>query len=292
MNGKIVESWDGYRWLIKRKRDSDATRPYELTPISILKEIGGLNRLFVDVGANVGMYSVRMSGNYGKVIAVEPDPFNFEVLKENLRLNGADNVIPIQVACGENEGEGKLKCQQTDSKIVSDEERDNVIPVKIEKLDDVVFKNVSINDYDLVVVKVDVEGYEERVIRGAEKLIKSIGAVFVVEHHEHRGYAIKGSQERIIEFFKPTHYCLNLNEVHWMYIPKKRDISFWEKDGLSIFEEVVANHYLFKCIENIAEGKPWYFGLPHTWWYGMSLLDFYKTLPEHVLKEKEWVEGL
>jgi len=46
----------------------------------------------------VGHYAVRLSKQYGQVIAIEPDPYNFEGLSKNLELNNVRNVRALDLA--------------------------------------------------------------------------------------------------------------------------------------------------------------------------------------------------
>lgn len=60
-----------------------------------------LGRTFVDVGANVGYFTMlgsRLVGGHGRVVAVEPLPTTFAQLQENLRRNGLGNVRAVEVA--------------------------------------------------------------------------------------------------------------------------------------------------------------------------------------------------
>ena len=55
---------------------------------------------FLDLGANIGFYSLmasRVVGPAGRVLAIEADPVNFEMLERNLELNGVDNVDAVRV---------------------------------------------------------------------------------------------------------------------------------------------------------------------------------------------------
>src|SRR5919108_6579842 len=55
----------------------------------------------VDIGAHIGLYSLiaaKRVGPSGKVIAIEPDPENFKILKKNLLLNQLSNVEPLECA--------------------------------------------------------------------------------------------------------------------------------------------------------------------------------------------------
>jgi FkbM family methyltransferase len=68
---------------------------YDHREVRFLREHLGPGDCFLDVGANVGFYSLvasRQVGPSGRVLAIEADPFNYEKLASNLRLNGADNV--------------------------------------------------------------------------------------------------------------------------------------------------------------------------------------------------------
>lgn len=62
--------------------------------------------VFLDVGANVGFYSLiaaRLVGRAGLVLAIEADPVNYRKLSFNLRLNGVTNVRPIMVGVSDRE---------------------------------------------------------------------------------------------------------------------------------------------------------------------------------------------
>jgi len=68
------------------------------------------NSVVVDIGAQVGMFTIfaaKQAGN-GKVYAFEPEPENFELLRQNIELNGAANVIPAKKAVSERKGRATL----------------------------------------------------------------------------------------------------------------------------------------------------------------------------------------
>ena len=61
----------------------------------------------VDVGANFGAFSIaasRLVGESGKVFCYEPDPFVFERLQQNIRMNGCRNVTAFNEAVGGRDG--------------------------------------------------------------------------------------------------------------------------------------------------------------------------------------------
>lgn len=82
--------------------------PYETALLIRYLQPGAV---FLDVGANIGYYSVIASGlvgDQGQVVAYEPDPENFRLLRENLAANGAANVCPVQAAVADYSGTADL----------------------------------------------------------------------------------------------------------------------------------------------------------------------------------------
>ena len=65
----------------------------------------------VDVGANIGYYTILLAdkvGKTGKVYAFEPDKINFEILLKNIKANNLENVIAVNVAVGSKNGKDYL----------------------------------------------------------------------------------------------------------------------------------------------------------------------------------------
>ncbi|MCW4051229.1 MAG: FkbM family methyltransferase [Candidatus Bathyarchaeota archaeon] len=62
------------------------------------------NGLVLDIGAHIGSFSVYASQKASKVYAYEPEPSNFNLLVNNLRINGIKNVEPFQVAVYDKKG--------------------------------------------------------------------------------------------------------------------------------------------------------------------------------------------
>jgi len=78
----------------------DKYEPY-LTKLMLSKIKAG--DVVIDIGANIGYDTVLFAdkvGKKGKVIAIEPDPTNFEILQKNIKENKLFNVVAVQAAVG------------------------------------------------------------------------------------------------------------------------------------------------------------------------------------------------
>jgi FkbM family methyltransferase len=142
--------------------------------------IGGLrpDSIFFDVGANVGLFSIPAGKKLqtGKVYAFEPSAATFAQLSENMRLNNLSNSHLVHSAVGDHPGEAVLQINapgkdglntignpaHEDSEIIATE------TVTLITLDDFITEN-CIPRVDLM--KVDVEGAELLVFRGARQLL-------------------------------------------------------------------------------------------------------------------------
>lgn len=86
--------------------------------MSIAKEVRGYMDIFknykggtiMDCGANIGAFSLLCASRYpeSKIIAYEPEKDNFELMVKNLKLNNANNVVPIEAGVGPENGHVKL----------------------------------------------------------------------------------------------------------------------------------------------------------------------------------------
>lgn len=64
---------------------------------------------FVDIGANIGKYAIYAGSKGNKIIAIEPEPRNFNLLKRNIKLNGLENnSILFNGACLDKNGTARL----------------------------------------------------------------------------------------------------------------------------------------------------------------------------------------
>jgi len=140
---------------------------------------------FVDVGANIGFYSFLAASVNGAapVLAYEPHPTASERLRENIAINSFDNVRVRQVAVGDIPDEGRLSTDLMDQNRLESthESFQNAVVVPIVTLDaDLTEQGVDLATIRLV--KIDTEGFEAKVIAGAQSLLDADpGPVWLVE---------------------------------------------------------------------------------------------------------------
>jgi FkbM family methyltransferase len=125
--------------------------------------------LFADVGANVGSYTILASGVVGCcTVAFEPDPITAAALERNISLNKiAERVELRRSAVGDQDGGARFSIGlDTQNHVVSGADATGRF-VPMQTLDRALFDNGHIP----ILIKIDVEGYEAEVLRGARAVL-------------------------------------------------------------------------------------------------------------------------
>lgn len=124
--------------------------------------------VFVDVGANIGFWSLRFSHAFpqAKILAIEANPTTFNALCENITRNAFRNVHAVNVGVSDEVGSLPLYCNDTgnrggDSFAFSMAGRARSIMVSVKPLE-AILKDAGLEAVD--VIKMDIEGLEEKVL--------------------------------------------------------------------------------------------------------------------------------
>jgi FkbM family methyltransferase len=139
--------------------------------------------IVLDVGAHIGKYTIIASkrvGANGKVIAIEAHPGNYEILNRNVKLNGLTNVIPLNYAVYSKETKIKLflpngKLNHTIyNTLIQTRAKDGekFMEVNADTLDNLLQRN-GISNAEVNWLKIDVEGAELEVLKGAQAIISN-----------------------------------------------------------------------------------------------------------------------
>jgi FkbM family methyltransferase len=140
----------------------------------------------IDVGANVGMLTVPLAlavGPSGRVLTIEPSPDNVERLERNLDLNYLENVVVEPIAVGDKAGRLVLQLANdpgfhSTAEIAESRSVDESLTVKAETLDQVWLRAHAPN---VTFIKIDTEGSEDAVLRGAEQILRTCQPALLVE---------------------------------------------------------------------------------------------------------------
>jgi FkbM family methyltransferase len=145
-----------------------------------------LEDVVVEIGAHMGISTLetaRAVGEAGRVIAVEPDPRNFEILQRNVRVLGYGNVVTVNVALSGARGVATLYLsgRSLGHSLVFKSGSDHSISVKVSTLDDLL-EELGVRKVNLI--RIDVEGAELEVLRGSiDVLTGSTGLRLIIDTH-------------------------------------------------------------------------------------------------------------
>ncbi len=187
-----VVSADGMYWYVRGAESDDwlGLLWHEREIVGRISSLFREGETFLDIGANVGGYSIRAAKHGMKVIAFEPNPDAASVLRENIRLNFPSTNTQVevrQVALGLKDETAFLILRGGRSEMADEGER-----VEVRRLDSYSFDNISL-------IKIDVEGHEEAVLRGAERTLTKHRPRLVVEVHGEMGSARAESCKDLLE---------------------------------------------------------------------------------------------
>lgn len=140
--------------------------------LAIIRKLLKPGDVFVDCGANIGLWSLvaaSVVGTTGKVFAFEPNPLTFRKLVNNLQHNCNAAISAYNMALGNKEGTVNFLCydEHNISRLAKKEELANSTEVEIGSLDQRLLSQAIDG------MKIDVEGLELDVLRGTEKLLKT-----------------------------------------------------------------------------------------------------------------------
>jgi FkbM family methyltransferase len=142
---------------------------YNLEELDFLRAHSPKGGVFVDVGANVGTYALALArhvGIDGKVIAIEPHPVTHARLKFNCEASGTTHVKLVAAAAGPSDGELLIETDGDNlgaSHIVTGQPGGNAFRVPALRLQRIL-DEAGVSQVDAL--KIDVEGFEDRVLTG------------------------------------------------------------------------------------------------------------------------------
>jgi len=214
VSGAIVFDWvNGSKFLVRTGETGLTGNIYtglhEFPDMGFLLHVLRRDDLFVDIGANVGSYTILACSAVGaRGVAFEPVPSTYNRLVENMRLNHLeDKVECINKGVGAQEGSIAFTSDTdtTNHALASGEQCDNIVTVPVTSLDSALHCKFP------ALAKIDVEGYETPVLEGAEETLKKQSLHSVIMELNGSGNRYGYDESRILDLmsdygFKPHSY--------------------------------------------------------------------------------------
>ena len=147
----------------------------------------------LDIGANVGLWSRSLCKNFNSVVAFEPVSMFRECLMRNVV---ADNLQVKDFALG--------NTRTTATMIITEGNtgHTHIDPATLGTGETEVYRLDDLDLYTVDYIKMDCEGYEYRILQGAEQTIRRCRPVVVVEQKPHDTYSSQYAQHAAIELMK------------------------------------------------------------------------------------------
>lgn len=187
-------------------------RYFEAGPIDRLREFVPRGSLVVNVGANVGFFSLRFAkwvDDDGEVISIEPENRNYDNLISALKREGLLNrVHAVKAVAAAVPGMVLLEINRrhpADHKLSRDH---TGVPVTAVTLDELVQDKRLLRP---ALVKIDVQGAEMLVLKGASGILKKAGSALFIELHEEGLNKFGTSVSEILEYLAEYNY-----EPYWL----------------------------------------------------------------------------
>lgn len=179
----------------------------------------------LDIGANVGETTLRFSrrvGDTGKVYSFEPNPPVRKKLERNIALNRFGNIEVLPLGAGDAEATLKLSSptpQNRGGNRILENPVGEFVEVRVVPVD-VLVEEKGITKVD--VVKIDVEGFELRVLRGAKKTLERHKPILFIEISDETLRGAGTSPSEVLAFVEELGYDLRHAETDARVTSKDR----------------------------------------------------------------------
>jgi FkbM family methyltransferase len=228
--GAVVYDWvNGSKFLVRTGETGLTGNIYvglhEFSDMGFLLHFLRRDDLFVDVGANVGSYTILACAAVGsRGVVFEPVPATYERLVENLRLNHLDErVRSINKGVAARQGTISFSSDEdTMNHVLAPGERPKrAVTVEVTSLD------AALSEDTPALIKIDVEGYETPVLEGSQETLRKPTLHAVIMELNGSGYRYGFDESKILQMM------LDHGFQACSYDPLRRDLLNLESKNLS-----------------------------------------------------------
>lgn len=208
--------------------------PYELLMLQAMRGVLNEGDLVLDIGANIGNHTLYLAAVVGcRVVAFEPNPILATPLQASIALNGLEERVSL-IRKGVGSAEAKavfeeskpdnLGAQSLTLIDAADSSDDNTSAMDVVPLDGMTFEQ------PVKAIKIDVEGMELDVLKGAQRLIeKDLPSLFIESHNEEQFLLIHGFLEKWGYVYWRT---FNATPTNWFLPPTEAAQANLQQHGL------------------------------------------------------------
>jgi len=163
----------------------------------------------IDIGANFGYHTLFFARECnGSVYAFEPQIQNFQLLQYNVLSNKAKHVILYNDACGDTDCEVKMPIFNCNSTINMGDITPNCCPTDtISIARSVLLDNINFQS-KIDLIKIDVQGWEKKVLIGAINLLKTHKPVLIVEFEYFQLEKTNTTCKELFDFIREQDYYI------------------------------------------------------------------------------------
>ena len=172
------------------------------------------NSIIFDIGANIGNHSLYWATkrNAQKIYAFEPIAETFETLNKNIEINSMQNIIStFNIGLSDKKTNAEINCYNYDNIGGTSLKQAEVgtMGIKLDALD-----NLHLNPERIDFMKIDVEGHEIKMLKGATEIIKKYQPKIFIE-------SAGTNYNKVKEMFEALGYYLESSLIHsnYLYIP-------------------------------------------------------------------------
>lgn len=192
LNTRVTYTYEGARFrlhdsAVSKNMFYNARHWHGTTDIHFLKQLLRAEEAFIDVGANVGSHTIAIAKHFGDAVEVhafEAHPRTFRYLQDNVQLNQLQCIKIYNSALGAENGEveflDEVGIDDMNRVLSRGETHRRVVRVPLRRLDE-----FELYSRPIGVIKIDVEGYELFVLRGAARTAAHTRFLYLEASHTH-----------------------------------------------------------------------------------------------------------
>ena len=183
---------------------------WEPETTAMFKRLLKQDMTFLDIGANMGYYTLlsgKIVGNKGRVIAFEPTSNGFERLETNVSLNKFKSVEIEKL--GLSNKNKKIKANLRSSWKISglvEPEKETIDMMKLDNY--LAIRKIGRVDF----IKIDVDGYEYEVLKGAKKTLETYKPILYLEMGHYENKIPQYTLKEVIDFVKELEYSFHYED--------------------------------------------------------------------------------